>query len=135
MTAVASRGQADAPVELEVLEAAEAEVDREAGSMTGPSWLRIGEHAATWIWAGVAAIGAGFALVALAWAQVAGEHLVYRQIPYVVSAGLPGLGLVVVGLTVLTVAARDRDRVERRRQLDQLIRILEELRAQQEGRS
>jgi hypothetical protein len=70
----------------------------------------------------------GFILIAVAWGQVAAETQVHLQLPYVVSAALVGLGLVIVGLTVLDVATRQRDVLDHDRQIAQLINIMEELR-------
>ena len=80
-----------------------------------------------WIWLGVVVIGVGFALIAVAWGQVAAEREVYRQVPYVLSAGLVGLGLIMIGLTVLNIASRYRDASDRERQIAKLVRTLEEL--------
>jgi hypothetical protein len=71
---------------------------------------------------------AGFALIAVAWAQVAGETDVWRQMPYVMSAGFPGLGLVMSGLLVINIAAKRQDAAERARQLETLTEALHELR-------
>ena len=92
-----------------------------------PTWLRGSSPALTFIGIGVAI--AGFVLILVAWGQVAGETLVYLQLPYLVSAGLTGLGLVMVGLTVVNVAAKRHDAADRDRQMDQLVSILEELKA------
>ena len=92
-----------------------------------PAWLRGTSPALTFIGVGVAIIG--FVLIAVAWGQVAGETQVYLQLPYLVSAGLTGLGLVMVGLTVVNVAAKRRDAADRDRQIDQLVSILQELKA------
>ena len=92
-----------------------------------PTWLRGTSPALTFIGVGVAIIG--FVLIAVAWGQVAGETQVYLQLPYLVSAGLTGLGLVMVGLTVVNVAAKRRDAADRDRQIDQLVSILQELKA------
>jgi hypothetical protein len=70
----------------------------------------------------------GFILIAVAWGQVAAETQVHLQLPYVVSAALVGLGLVIVGLTVLDVATRQRDVLDHDRQIAQLINIMEEIR-------
>lgn len=70
----------------------------------------------------------GFILIAVAWGQVAGETQVHLQLPYVVSAALVGLGLVIVGLTVLNIATRQRDGLDHDRQIAHLINIMEELR-------
>ncbi len=90
-----------------------------------PAWANP-EHPA-FVWIGVVVAGIGFGLIGLAWGQVAGETQVYLQLPYVVSAGLTGLGLIMVGVTVVNVAAKRRDAVERDRQIDRLVSILEEV--------
>jgi hypothetical protein len=78
-------------------------------------------------YAGVVIVLAGFALIGLAWARVAGLVDVWRQMPYVVSAGLPGLGLVMTGLVVINVAARRQDAAARARQMDMLTEALRDL--------
>ena len=70
---------------------------------------------------------AGFGLIALAWAKVAGETEVWKQMPYVVSAGFPGLGLILTGLLVINISAKRQDSVERARQLETLTEALHEL--------
>jgi hypothetical protein len=92
-----------------------------------PTWLKGTSPAPTFI--GVAVAIAGFVLIMIAWGQVAGETQVYLQMPYLVSAGLTGLALVMVGLTIVNVAAKQRDAVDRDRQIDQLVSILGELKA------
>jgi hypothetical protein len=92
-----------------------------------PTWLRPGSPALTYIGVGVAVLG--FVLILVAWGQVAGETQVYLQIPYLVSAGLTGVGFVMVGLTVVNVAAKQRDAADRDRQMDQLVSILGELKS------
>jgi len=92
-----------------------------------PSWLRGNSPVPTYI--GVAIAIAGFVLLLIAWGQVAGETQVALQLPYLVSAGLTGLALVMVGLTVVTIASEQRDAVARDRQMDQLVSILDELNA------
>lgn len=90
-----------------------------------PPALRAGAPA--WTWIGIAVAVTGFVLIAIAWGQVAGEALVYRQTPYIVSAGLAGLGLVVAGVAIVSIAARQRDGIARDRQIDQLVRTVEQL--------
>jgi hypothetical protein len=81
----------------------------------------------TWIGIGVAA--AGFVLLAVAWGQVAGETNVALQVPYLISGGLVGLALVMVGLTVVSVAAKRRDALLRQQQTELLADALRELRS------
>lgn len=96
-------------------------------SLRVPTWLKGNSPAPTFI--GVAVAIAGFVLIMVAWGEVAGETQVYLQMPYLVSAGLTGLALVMVGLTIVNVAAKQRDAVDRDRQIDQLVSILTELKA------
>ena len=76
---------------------------------------------------GVVVAMVGFALIGVCWAKVAGLVNVWQQIPYVVSAGLPGLGLVMVGLVVVNVSARRQDGAERAREMAALTEALEGL--------
>ena len=82
--------------------------------------------ALTWIGLGIAALG--FLVIALTWGKVAALLDVSLQMPYVVSGGLTGLGLVMVGMTVVHVAARKQDAAERTRQVEELQAVLRELR-------
>ena len=82
--------------------------------------------ALTWIGLGLAAVG--FLVIVYAWGKVAALLDVSLQMPYVVSGGLTGLGLVMVGMTVVNVAARGRDAAERERQVEELLAVLRELR-------
>ncbi len=80
----------------------------------------------TYVGVGLAAVG--LVLLVLGWGRVAGLSNVALQLPYVVSAGFGGLGLVAVGLTVVNVAAKQADAAERTRQLGELRDLLAELR-------
>jgi hypothetical protein len=92
-----------------------------------PTWLHGSSPVPTYIGIGIAVLG--FVLLLIAWGQVAGETQVSLQLPYLVSAGLTGLALVMVGLTVVTLAAEQRDAKARDRQMDQLVSILDELKS------
>ena len=81
------------------------------------------------VYIGVALCVAGFAMLAYTWGRVADEVQVYRQIPYLVSGGFTGLALVLVGVTVVNVAAKRADAADRQRQHDQLTGALRDLRA------
>ena len=76
---------------------------------------------------GVAGALAGFALMAIGWADVAGLTDVWKQMPYLLSAGLPGLGLVMTGLVVVNVSARRKDGAARARQTAMLAEALRDL--------
>jgi hypothetical protein len=76
---------------------------------------------------GVALAVIGFALIGYAWSKVAGLVDVWRQMPYVLSAGLPGLGLVMTGLVTVNVSARRQDAAQRARQMAVLAEALRDL--------
>jgi len=69
----------------------------------------------------------GFVLMAVGWARVAGLVDVWRQMPYLLSAGLPGLGLVMTGLVIINVSARRQDAAARARQTAMLAEALRDL--------
>jgi hypothetical protein len=80
-------------------------------------------------YAGIALTAIGFAVIAYAWGKVAGiADNVALQMPYLVSGGLAGLGLVMVGVTVINVAAKRRDTQLRQQQTELLADALRELR-------
>ena len=113
------------PATEAALEPARPDARREGPRL--PTWLRAGAPALTYIGVGVALVG--FVLILVAWGQVAGETQVYLQVPYLVSAGLTGIGFVMVGLTIVNVAAKQRDAADRDRQIDQLVSVLDELKS------
>jgi hypothetical protein len=76
---------------------------------------------------GVAVAALGFALIAVAWGKVAGQTNVGLQMPYLVSGGLTGLALVMVGVTIISVAAKRRDALLREKQMRLLVDALDEL--------
>lgn len=91
-------------------------------------WAAITDPASTApIGAGVLAIVAGFTLMAVAWARVAGTTVIYRQFPYLLSAGLPGLALVMLGLVTVNVSIRRQVGAQRSRELNRLSENLMEL--------
>jgi hypothetical protein len=84
-------------------------------------------------WSGVLLSTVGAILLVIAWGRTAGLTEVARQIPYVVSAGFTGLGLVAVGLTVINISAKRADAVVRTRQIGELHGLLAEMRKVVEG--
>ena len=78
---------------------------------------------------GIAVAAIGFVLVLFAWGQSAGETNVALQIPYLISGGMVGLGLIMVGVTVVNVAAKRRDALLREQQTELLASALRELSA------
>lgn len=77
---------------------------------------------------GVVLLFAGAALLFYAWAKTAGLGNVALQIPYVISAGCTGLGLVAVGLTLLNVSTKLADERVRQRHAAELRAQMAELR-------
>ena len=73
---------------------------------------------------GVAVVALGFVALAIAWGGVAGEDNVARQVPYLVSGGLIGIGLILVGLTIVNVAAKRREAAAREQQTQLLAAAL-----------
>lgn len=88
-------------------------------------------HLGTWI--GIVLVAAGAVLLFVAWGKTAALDNVALQMPYVISAGFTGLGLVAVGLTVVNIAAKRDDARERSRQAAELAALLAELRRAIEG--
>lgn len=93
-----------------------------AAKATGRSLIAIGINA------GVGLSVAGFALIFFTWARVAGEKEVHDQLPYFVASGLGGLGLILVGLAVASIAVGAREAAEEQRQLRTVISLLGEIR-------
>jgi hypothetical protein len=79
------------------------------------------------VYVGVLVALAGFILIGVGWARVAGRVEVWEQVPYLMSAGLPGLGLVMSGLVIVNVSARRQDGAARARQLRMLSEALHDL--------
>jgi hypothetical protein len=71
--------------------------------------------------AGVLFIVVGFVLIAYCWSQVALRMQVADQVPYVVSAGFTGIGLIVVGAMSISIQVRRRDSEQQLRRLEQLV--------------
>lgn len=83
---------------------------------------------------GIAITLIGFVAIAFTWGKVAGLDSVPLQLPYFISGGLTGLGLILVGLTIVNVASRQRDADERTRQTQRLAVMLGEIRSALEER-
>ena len=77
---------------------------------------------------GVAVAGSGFALIVFTWAKVAGLTAVPLQLPYVVSGGFTGIGLILVGLTLVNMQAQLRDAGRRDQQLLQIQDLMDQIR-------
>jgi hypothetical protein len=77
---------------------------------------------------GVSMAVLGFVLIVIGWAEVAREYEVYRQLPYIVSADVAGLAFVILGATVLNVAAKRRDAEDDDVRTERLASLIAELR-------
>ena len=69
---------------------------------------------------GIAYCIAGFFLVFLGWNGAASNDRVEAQIPYVISGGIAGLGLVVLGAALIVAHSLRADRVELKASIDDL---------------
>jgi len=88
-------------------------------------WLEPASLIPTYV--GVIVIAVGFALIGVAWAEIAALTDVALQMPYLVSAGFTGLALVMVGLIIVNVAAKRQDAAERARQMQTLAETFQAL--------
>lgn len=80
---------------------------------------------------GLAVVALGLVLIGIAWSGVAREANVSRQVPYLVSGGILGLAVVLIGLTTINIASKRRETALREQQtrlladaMDQLGRVL-----------
>ena len=89
-------------------------------------WLEPASLVPTYV--GIVVIAVGFALIGVAWAQIAAQTDVALQMPYLVSAGFTGLGLVMLGIIVVSIAAKRQDGAERARQMQTLTEAMVALR-------
>lgn len=80
------------------------------------------------LYAGVASIVVGFALIGYVWGQVAGLTAVPLQLPYFASGGLASLGLIIVGVTLISIQTKLADAQRRDRQIAQLSELLDQIR-------
>lgn len=76
---------------------------------------------------GIGVAAAGFVLILFAWGKVAALTAVPLQLPYLISGGLTGLGLVMLGVTLVNVQAKREDAAYRDRQMAQLAEALAEI--------
>jgi hypothetical protein len=86
---------------------------------------------------GAVAVPLGVVLVLIGWYGVAGSGLVFEQMPYAVSGGIGGLGLIIIGCTLYGcwwVTRAIRDQRERHdalsRQNEELLEAVRELRTE-----
>jgi hypothetical protein len=87
-----------------------------------PGGVEWSEKATTYVAVGLCALG--FLAVFLGWNGAAGKDYVSGQFPYLISGGVTGLGLILVGLTVVLVETRRRDTARLHAKLDELFESL-----------
>lgn len=75
-------------------------------------------------YAGIALLLGGFALVALTWLQTSTRGSVAFQVPYLVSGGLTGLGLIVLGALAINVQVKRQESAVRQQQMERLTAIM-----------
>lgn len=68
-----------------------------------------------WLVLGLVLIASGFGAIFAAWLQVSNQSLETGQIPYLVSGGLGGLGLIIIGAVVILVDTVLKSAAELRR--------------------
>ena len=83
----------------------------------------------TLTYVGIAVSAAGFVLIMYTWGEVAALTSVPLQMPYLLSGGLVGLGLILTGLTLVNINAKRQDAAARERQLGQVREVLGEVKA------
>lgn len=76
---------------------------------------------------GIAVVVAGFVVLLVTWGKVGALTAVPLQLPYLVSGGLTGLGLILSGLTMVSVNTKRIDAAARARQLGQLREVMAEI--------
>lgn len=85
------------------------------------------------VWMGLFIAAAGFGLIAFTWSKVAALVNVALQLPYFLSGGFVGLGLVMLGLLVVNLAIKRKEAFDRNRQLEEVKEALVRLREAIEG--
>lgn len=79
---------------------------------------------------GIAVAVAGFGAIGLAWNGAAELDYVQGQLPFFISGGLAGLGLVVVGTTMMVVETVRRQAAREREEIAALVAALTALQAE-----
>ena len=77
--------------------------------------------------AGVILLVLGGVLITLGWDGAASLDYVQGQFPYLLSASVPGLALIIIGMSVLVLAVVRKDGSEREAQLEKLTASINEL--------
>ena len=81
-------------------------------------------NAKTTTYLSTALIVGGFLLIALAWNGAASEFLVDKQLPFVVSGGLTGIGMIMTGCTLAVIQELRKSSAEVGAQVEKLTAVL-----------
>ena len=100
-------------------------VDRVRSAVAASPWLDRSSAVPTWF--GMAVVGLGFAVLAYGWGRVGGLASVALQLPYAISAGCGGLGLIVFGAAIVGIQAKRREAAAREEVVLELRRVVAEL--------
>ncbi len=76
------------------------------------------------IYVAVGIVAVGFVVIFLGWNGAAERDFVEGQLPYLISGGIAGLGIVAIGIAVAVVEARRRDTAELVAKIDRLLEHL-----------
>ncbi len=79
------------------------------------------------LYVGILLVAAGWAVIMLGWYQSGRQDLETGQIPYVISGGFGGFGLILMGLIAILVDVVRQAETKLRRSADELHRRMEEL--------
>lgn len=90
----------------------------------------MGKQAQTATYVGLGLVGLGFLVIGMAWNGAAELDYVQGQFPYLISGGLTGLGLILLGVVLLVIQTMRRDAAKRTRQVEELALAVTELQAQ-----
>jgi hypothetical protein len=77
--------------------------------------------------AGLAVVGLGFEVLAYGWGRVGGLGALALQLPYAISAGCGGLGLIVAGAVLVGLQAKRREAAAREEVVLELRRVVAEI--------
>ena len=90
------------------------------------AWLASPDSRAV-VYLGLIVVVVGFALIAFTWSKIAATLSVPLQIPYIASGGFVGLGLIVVGVAIMSIGVKRRENFGRVRRLEKLSATMESI--------